>query len=72
YQATMRTTGLLSLCAEASCPTVAECSIHGTATFMILGALCTRRCPFCDVAHGRPVPPDADTPQNDTQPYIIF
>lgn len=41
----------------------AECFNHGTATFMILGAICTRRCPFCDVAHGRPVAPDAEEPQ---------
>ncbi len=42
--------------------TLAECFNHGTATFMILGAICTRRCPFCDVAHGRPVAPDANEP----------
>lgn len=43
-------------------PNTAECFNHGTATFMILGAICTRRCPFCDVAHGRPVAPDANEP----------
>lgn len=48
------------MCEEASCPNLAECFNHGTATFMILGAICTRRCPFCDVAHGRPLPVDPD------------
>ncbi len=47
---------------EASCPNIGECFGKGTATFMILGDLCTRRCPFCDVAHGVPRPPDADEP----------
>lgn len=55
----MRKHGLHSVCEEASCPNLPECFNHGTATFMILGAICTRRCPFCDVAHGRPLPPDA-------------
>ncbi|MDX1705069.1 lipoyl synthase [Pseudidiomarina sp.] len=54
----MRKHGLHSVCEEASCPNLPECFNHGTATFMILGAICTRRCPFCDVAHGRPLPPD--------------
>ena len=45
---------LHTVCEEASCPNLNECFGHGTATFMILGDLCTRRCPFCDVAHGRP------------------
>ncbi|WP_406663749.1 lipoyl synthase [Gallaecimonas sp. GXIMD1310] len=54
----MRKHGLHSVCEEASCPNLSECFNHGTATFMILGAICTRRCPFCDVAHGRPLPPD--------------
>ena len=49
---------LHSVCEEASCPNIAECYSHGTATFMILGDLCTRRCPFCDVTHGKPNPPD--------------
>lgn len=53
-KAAMRKNGLHSVCEEASCPNLAECFNHGTATFMILGAICTRRCPFCDVAHGRP------------------
>ncbi|MCH4295717.1 MULTISPECIES: lipoyl synthase [Shewanella] len=58
----LRSNGLHSVCEEASCPNLAECFNHGTATFMILGAICTRRCPFCDVAHGRPLKPDADEP----------
>jgi lipoic acid synthetase len=49
-KAAMRKNGLHSVCEEASCPNLAECFNHGTATFMILGAICTRRCPFCDVA----------------------
>ncbi|WAJ70627.1 lipoyl synthase [Catenovulum adriaticum] len=55
---TMRKNNLHSVCEEASCPNLAECFNHGTATFMILGDICTRRCPFCDVAHGRPLAPD--------------
>lgn len=53
---------LHTVCEEASCPNIGECFGKGTATFMILGNLCTRRCPFCDVAHGRPNPPDAGEP----------
>jgi lipoic acid synthetase len=52
------------VCEEASCPNIAECFGKGTATFMILGDICTRRCPFCDVAHGRPLAPDADEPRH--------
>ncbi|MBC7943829.1 MAG: lipoyl synthase [Burkholderiales bacterium] len=55
---------LHSVCEEASCPNIGECFGNGTATFMILGDLCTRRCPFCDVAHGRPQPPDVNEPLN--------
>jgi len=55
---------LHTVCEEASCPNIGECFGKGTATFMILGELCTRRCPFCDVAHGRPGPPDAGEPVN--------
>jgi lipoic acid synthetase len=55
---------LHTVCEEASCPNIGECFGKGTATFMILGDLCTRRCPFCDVAHGKPLPPDADEPLN--------
>ena len=53
---------LHTVCEEASCPNIGECFGKGTATFMILGDLCTRRCPFCDVAHGRPLPPDREEP----------
>jgi lipoic acid synthetase len=55
---------LHTVCEEATCPNIGECFGKGTATFMILGDLCTRRCPFCDVAHGKPLPPDADEPAN--------
>jgi lipoyl synthase len=55
---------LHTVCEEASCPNIGECFGKGTATFMILGDLCTRRCPFCDVAHGRPQAPDANEPAN--------
>jgi lipoic acid synthetase len=60
----LRRQKLHTVCEEASCPNIAECFGKGTATFMILGDICTRRCPFCDVAHGRPLPPDADEPQH--------
>ena len=53
---------LNTVCEEASCPNLGECFSHGTATFMIMGDLCTRRCPFCDVAHGRPQPLDENEP----------
>jgi len=55
---------LYTVCEEASCPNIGECFGHGTATFMIMGDVCTRRCPFCDVAHGRPLPLDTDEPEN--------
>ncbi len=55
---------LHTVCEEATCPNIGECFGKGTATFMILGDLCTRRCPFCDVAHGRPLPPDLEEPLN--------
>jgi lipoic acid synthetase len=55
---------LNSVCEEAACPNIGECFSHGTATFMIMGKLCTRRCPFCDVAHGRPDPLDQNEPEN--------
>jgi len=55
---------LHTVCEEASCPNIGECFGKGTATFMILGDLCTRRCPFCDVAHGKPLAPDVDEPAN--------
>lgn len=60
----LRELGLHTVCEEASCPNIGECFGRGTATFMILGDLCTRRCPFCDVAHGRPEPPDPAEPAN--------
>lgn len=55
---------LHTVCEEAACPNLGECFHHGTATFMIMGEICTRRCPFCDVAHGRPEPLDPDEPGN--------
>jgi len=58
----LREKRLHTVCEEASCPNIGECFGKGTATFMILGDLCTRRCPFCDVAHGRPLPPDPEEP----------
>ena len=58
----LREASLHTVCEEASCPNIGECFGKGTATFMILGDLCTRRCPFCDVAHGRPKLPDAEEP----------
>ena len=58
----LREHNLHTVCEEAACPNLGECFQHGTATFMIMGDLCTRRCPFCDVAHGRPLPLDKDEP----------
>ena len=60
---TLRKKQLYTVCEEASCPNLTECFNHGTATFMIMGDICTRRCPFCDVAHGRPEPLDTDEPR---------
>lgn len=60
----LREAKLASVCEEANCPNLGECFNHGTATFMILGDVCTRRCPFCDVAHGRPQPPDPSEPEH--------
>ncbi|SMN10987.1 Lipoate synthase [uncultured Candidatus Thioglobus sp.] len=60
----LRTHKLHTVCEEASCPNLSECFSHGTATFMILGDICTRRCPFCSVAHGRPRPVDAEEPEH--------
>ena len=60
----LREASLHTVCEEASCPNIGECFGKGTATFMVLGDLCTRRCPFCDVAHGRPQPPDPLEPQH--------
>ena len=61
-KAKLRENRLVTVCEEASCPNIHECFSHGTATFMILGEVCTRRCSFCDVAHGRPKPPDPTEP----------
>jgi lipoic acid synthetase len=63
-KATLRENDLYTVCEEASCPNLGECFSRGTATFMIMGDICTRRCPFCDVGHGRPNPLDTKEPQN--------
>jgi len=60
----LRENHLHTVCEEASCPNIGECFSGGTATFMVLGDICTRRCPFCDVAHGKPLAPDAQEPEN--------
>jgi lipoic acid synthetase len=60
----LREHNLHTVCEEASCPNIGECFSKGTATFMILGDVCTRRCPFCDVAHGKPLAPDVNEPEN--------
>ena len=59
----LRSHGLATVCEEASCPNLGECFDKGTATFMIMGEICTRRCPFCDVAHGKPLPLDPAEPE---------
>jgi lipoic acid synthetase len=58
----LRDSKLSSVCEEAACPNLGECFSHGTATFLIMGDICTRRCPFCDVAHGKPLPLDEQEP----------
>jgi lipoic acid synthetase len=60
----LRANNLVTVCEEASCPNIGECFGKGTATFMIMGDKCTRRCPFCDVGHGRPDPLDVNEPGN--------
>jgi lipoic acid synthetase len=60
----LRENQLVTVCEEASCPNIGECFGKGTATFMIMGDKCTRRCPFCDVGHGRPDPLDLEEPNN--------
>ena len=60
----LRENNLFSVCEEAACPNLNECFSQGTATFMIMGDRCTRRCPFCDVAHGRPEPLDVNEPEH--------
>ncbi len=62
--ATLRESRLHTVCEEANCPNLGECFNHGMATFMIMGAICTRRCPFCDVGHGRPLPLDPAEPES--------
>ncbi len=61
---TLRKHSLYTVCEEAACPNLGECFNSGTATFMIMGDICTRRCPFCDVAHGKPKPLDTEEPKN--------
>ena len=61
-KATLRSQKLFTVCEEAQCPNLGECFTHGTATFMIMGQICTRRCPFCDVAHGKPLALDQNEP----------
>lgn len=63
-KAMLREQKLHTVCEEAACPNIGECFGRGTATFMILGDICTRRCPFCDVGHGKPLPPDPNEPAN--------
>ena len=63
-KSTLRENNLYTVCEEAACPNLGECFSKGTATFMIMGDICTRRCPFCDVGHGRPNPLDKDEPYN--------
>ncbi|MGQ9725162.1 MAG: lipoyl synthase [Tepidimonas sp.] len=60
----LRANRLVTVCEEAACPNIGECFGKGTATFMIMGDKCTRRCPFCDVGHGRPDPLDPNEPEN--------
>jgi len=63
-KAVLREHQLHTVCEEAACPNLGECFTHGTATFMIMGDICTRRCPFCDVAHGKPKPLDENEPEH--------
>ena len=63
---------LHTVCEEASCPNIGECFGKGTATFMIMGDLCTRRCPFCDVGHGRPLPLDPEEPLHLAQAIALL
>ncbi len=60
----LRKNRLATVCEEANCPNLSECFGGGTATFMIMGEICTRRCPFCDVGHGKPLPLDPEEPEN--------
>ena len=63
-QQKIKSKDLVTVCEEANCPNIYECYNHGTATFMIMGEICTRRCTFCDVKHGRPNPLDKNEPEN--------
>ena len=69
-RATVHEHRLATVCEESICPNIGECFGKGTATFMILGDICTRRCPFCDVAHGRPLAPDAEEPRHLAQHLV--
>ena len=69
---TLRENKLVTVCEEASCPNLSECFSHGIATFMIMGDKCTRRCSFCDVAHGRPDPLDPTAPVTEIVPVPGF
>lgn len=68
----LRQQSLNTVCEEASCPNIGECFNRGTATFMIMGDICTRRCPFCDVAHGRPNPLDIEEPRKLAQAIAVM
>jgi len=68
----LRENQLHTVCEEASCPNIGECFGKGTASFMILGDVCTRRCPFCDVAHGKPQPPDENEPRHLAQSIALL
>ncbi len=69
-KATLREQKLFTVCEEAACPNLAQCFADGTATFMIMGDICTRRCPFCDVGHGRPNNLDADEPRHTAETIL--
>jgi len=71
-KALLRRQGLHTVCEEAACPNLGECFSHGTATFMVMGDVCTRRCPFCDVAHGRPAALDPDEPRHLAQTVSLM
>src|SRR5678810_466331 len=71
-KAILREQKLHTVCEEASCPNIGECFGKGTATFMIMGDVCTRRCPFCDVAHGRPLPADVEEPRHLAETCLLY
>ena len=68
----LRDKSIVTVCEEAACPNLGECFTKGTATFMIMGDICTRRCPFCDVGHGRPNPLDPDEPKNISESILAM